>query len=123
MNHESTDTNQLGNYVRATREAAGWSLRRLAAATGVNPTWLMRLERGQYHSPDPRLLARLAQALGIDTADLFLAADYRGSDGLPGFAPYLRAKYELPPEAVDQLAAHFDLINERYRRSEGGRRG
>jgi len=29
--------------------------------------------------------------------------------------PYLRAKYHLPSEAVAQLEAHFELINEKYR--------
>jgi transcriptional regulator with XRE-family HTH domain len=114
MERRSPDHNQLGELLHKLRVERDLSLRGLAATAGLDATWLMRVERGQYQSPDPRLLRRLAEVLDIDTADLFLAADYRGSEGLPGFAPYLRAKYDLPNEAVEQLAAHFELINEKY---------
>jgi hypothetical protein len=50
--------------------------------------------------------------------DLFTAAEY--AEGLPGFAPYLRSKYDLPGEAVAQLEAHFQLLAEKYDREEGG---
>jgi len=63
-------------------------------------------------------LYRLARALGIEVANLY---EYAGYD-LPGFAPYLRVKYDLPDEAIAQLEAHFELINERYRPDEGGGR-
>ena len=72
-----------------------------------------------YESPDPRYLYRLARALDTEVADLYLAVGYRDGSGLPGFEPYLRAKYDLPDEAVRQLEAHFELINERYQRQKG----
>lgn len=119
------DSQELGQYVNRARVAAGLGLRELARAAGVDPTWIMRLERGEYAEPNPRLLGALARALEVDVTDLYLAAGYREPSGLPGLSPYLRAKYDyLPPEAVDQLTAHFDLINEKYRREqEGGRHG
>jgi hypothetical protein len=64
-------------------------------------------------------LWRLAQALGIDVEDLYLDAGYSDGRGLPGFAPYLRAKYDLPDDAVAQLEAHFRLINEKYHEDKG----
>ena len=117
---EQAERVQLGAYVRSRRSAAGLGVRALARAADVNPTWVSRLEHGEYDRPDPRLLARLADVLGLDLADLYLGAGYRSGEGLPGFTPYLRAKYDLPPEAVDQLAAHFELINERYAREQEG---
>jgi transcriptional regulator with XRE-family HTH domain len=108
------DRRALGAYVRNRRVKAGMSLRELAAQAQVDPSWLSRLERGVFASPDARLLWRLARALDVEVAELYLAAGY--SDGLPGFAPYLRAKYHhLPEEAIAQLEAHFQLIDEKYR--------
>lgn len=107
-------TEELGRHVRQARERAGLSVRGLASLAKVDSSWLSRLERGDYASPDPRHLRALAQVLHLDTADLFIAAGYRGSEGLPGFAPYLRAKYDLSPEEVAQLQAHFELVNERH---------
>jgi len=112
-------TIQLGEHVRHLRESRGLSVRGLAAQAKVDATWLSRLEHGVYASPDPRYLWRLAQALGIDVEDLYLDAGYGDGRGLPGFAPYMRAKYDLPEEAIEQLEAHFQLINEKYQDKKG----
>jgi transcriptional regulator with XRE-family HTH domain len=111
---QMVDTHQLGDYVKHERERQGLSLRRLAVAAGVDASWLMRLERGEYSSPDPRHLREVARALEVEAADLYALAGYKGGEGLPAFAPYLRAKYDLPPEAIEQLAAHFELISDKY---------
>ena len=71
------DNSELGGYIRRLRAAQGLSLRGLAAAAEVDPTWLSRLERGLYISPDPRALSRLARALETDPSELYLAAGYR----------------------------------------------
>jgi hypothetical protein len=64
--------------------------------------------------PSPLYLQKLARALEIDPSDLYLEAGYTGVEQLPGLAPYLRAKYELPDEAVEQLAGYFDFVNAKY---------
>ena len=115
----SVDPRQLGDYVRRSRLREGWSIRRLAAAVGVDATWLSRLERGGYTSPDPRRLRRLSEVLNLAATDLFAMVGYRGAEGLPAFGPYLRAKYDLPPEAIEQLLAHFSLVNDRFGRRNG----
>src|SRR6266568_5113723 len=99
-------TTRLGEHVRHLRQARGLSVRGLAAQAKVDATWVSRLEHGTYSSPDPRSLLRLAGALDIDAEELYLDAGYGDGRGLPGFAPYLRAKYDLPADAVAQLEAH-----------------
>jgi transcriptional regulator with XRE-family HTH domain len=108
---------ELGEHVRALREAKNLSVRGLAAQAGVDATWVSRIERGVYSSPDPRYLLRLAQALEVEVEELYEDAGFTG--GLPAFSPYLRAKYDLPQEAIDQLEAHFELINEKFQASKG----
>lgn len=110
------DGARLGAFVRRLREQAGMSLRSLATAAEVDATWLSRLEHGRYSAPHPAGLYRLARALEVEVAELYLAAGFGDARELPGFAPYLRSKYELPDEAVAQLQAHFELINDKYRR-------
>src|SRR5438105_10527429 len=119
---DHVDPRQLGAYIKRARLRSGLSIRSLAAAAGVDFSWLSRLERGDYTNPDPRHLSQVALALEIDVADLYVLAGYRSGEGLPGFAPYLRAKYDLPPEAIEQLNTHFELINERYGKGEGDAR-
>jgi transcriptional regulator with XRE-family HTH domain len=112
----SNESKRLGQHIRKLREAKGLSVRGLAGEAKVDFSWLARLERGLYESPDARNLYRLARALDIEVASLHKDAGY--GEGLPGFAPYLRARYDLPEEAVAQLEAHFELINQRYRREK-----
>jgi transcriptional regulator with XRE-family HTH domain len=117
----ASNTERVGDIIRQKREAQNLSVRGLAAAARVDASWLSKVEHGIYENPNPRYLHRLAQVLGIETETLFVAANY--SDGLPGFAPYLRTKYALPTEAIEQLRAHFELLADKYDRDadeEGG---
>jgi len=108
---------RAGDMVREARERRGLSIAKLAELAEVDPRWLSRFEQGVYRNPDPRLMHRLAGVLDLETIDLFTAAEF--VEGLPGFGPYLRTKYDLPPEAIAQLEAHFELLAEKYDQ-EGG---
>lgn len=110
--------NSLGAYLKRAREDDGLSVRALARLASVDWSWLSKVERGVYKTPDPRYLYRLARALDIEPADLFLVAGFGDGRGLPGFVPYLRAKYHLPPDAIAQLDAHFKLISEKYQQED-----
>jgi transcriptional regulator with XRE-family HTH domain len=104
----------MGEHIRRLRATQGLGLRETARKAGVDPTWLSRLEQGVYVSPDPRSIGKVARALDVDVEELYVVAGLATGQGLPGFAPYLRAKYDLPAEAVAQLEAHFQLLNEKY---------
>ena len=110
---------RLGAYVQQLRVERALSVRGLAARAKVDYSWISRLERGRIGSPDARSLWRIARAMNVEVADLYLEAGFGDAHGLPGFGPYLRAKYHLPPEAVAQLEAHFALIDEKYHAREG----
>jgi len=118
-NDYERQTTRLGQRIYYRRVGRNLSVRGLAAQAKVDATWLSRLEHGVYRSPDPRSLSRLARALEIDAEDLYLDAGYSDGRGLPGFAPYLRAKFDLPPDAIEQLEAHFQLINDKYHDKKG----
>ena len=108
----------FGRHLRDLRRRRRLSLRELAKRAGLDATGISRLERGASTAPAPRTLACLARALDVDVADLYALAGYEVARDLPTFTPYLRARYDLPQEAIEQLAAHFELVNTRY-----GRRG
>src|SRR4051794_9455832 len=110
---------KLGRHIHRLREAQGLRLREAARKAGVDPTWLSRLEQGVYTSPDQRSLVKVAQGLGTDIEEFYVVAGLTTGEGLPSFTPYLRAKYDLPEDAVAQLEAHFDLLNEKYNEKGG----
>ena len=114
-----SDETTLGRYVQRQRQALGLSIRGLAAAAGVDSSGLSRVERGLMNDLSPAYLHKLARALEVDPTDLYLMAGYTEAKRLPAFAPYLRAKYELPEEAVEQVQAFFDFVNAKYVKAKG----
>jgi transcriptional regulator with XRE-family HTH domain len=116
----SEASTKLGAYLQQLRLARGLTMRGLAARAKVDFSYVSRLEHGLVGAPTARQLWKIARALDIEVADLYSEAGFVDAHGLPGFAPYLRAKYHLPDEAVAQLQAHFALINEKYHAARNG---
>jgi len=65
---DTTATAESG--IRAARLTAGLSTRGLAAAAGVSPATIDRLENGRVRRPHRTTLAALAAALGCAVEDL-----------------------------------------------------
>lgn len=67
---ESTIVDPLSKRIRAARAQRGWTLERLAEASGVSRAMISKIERGEV-SPTAVILARLAAGLGVSLASLF----------------------------------------------------
>lgn len=114
---------QLGDRLRKARQHKQLSLRQLSEVSGVDHSQIARMERGEFAAPGADKLQRLATALAIDISDLYALAGYTVPDRLPDFVPYLRAKFDLPDQALSQLEEYFDHLRAKYPPKEGGRRG
>jgi transcriptional regulator with XRE-family HTH domain len=120
---------ELGKAIKEAREAKGISQRQLGKDSGVNYSTISRMERGEFAAPDPVSLQKLARTLSVDVEDFYALAGYLLPEGLPGLVPYMRAKYDLPDEAAEDLERYFARLQKRYgshgsKKSEtGGRRG
>lgn len=111
------DAPTFGDYLRSVRERAGLSLRELAAAVGVSAPYLMRLETGARSKPSPDVLQRLADALGVDAADLFAFFGVRPAATLPSTRTYFRRKLGVNANEADVLAK---LIEDYQATKKGG---
>lgn len=65
----------IGQRLKAQREKKGWNQRELARISGVNHTWICKLETGARHNIYLEGAMRLAIALGV-------SLDYLA--GMPG---------------------------------------
>jgi transcriptional regulator with XRE-family HTH domain len=109
------DKNQtLGQFIRARRLSRDMSLDEAAAASGLHRSYWNKLESGHYNAPAPKHLQVIARTLGVPFEDLYGLAGYEAPERLPSFTPYLRTKYELPPEAVTDLERYFELLRNYY---------
>jgi len=115
---------QLGALVQRARHKKGLSRFALAERTGFDDSWLLRLEQGQYASPNPVHLARLAEVLDIDVAAIDRVSHDHLANSLPSTRIYLRSTQKLSPEAIDEVEAAVAAISAKdaRRRAQGGRR-
>jgi transcriptional regulator with XRE-family HTH domain len=109
------DLERIGRTLSKARERLGLSAAEVARRAGMPTSTVTRIESAQFATPQPDSLKAIADVVGVDVADLFVTADWLPKEGLPTFAPYLRAKYgDLPPEALADLEQSFARIAERY---------
>lgn len=104
----------VGERLKELRLERGLSLRDVAAKTGVSDSLLSKMETGRTTKPTQESLNRLALFYEIDPEELWTLAEYKIASSLPSFTPYLRSRYDLPPEAIDEMRNHFDYIQAKY---------
>lgn len=105
----------FGDYVRTKRlqrneNDAEFSLRKVAAAIDVEPSYLSKIERGEQPPPGEQTIVALAKQLGEDP-DVLLALAGKVSDELQAiirkrpalFAQLIRDLKNMPDHAVLRL--------------------
>lgn len=85
-----------------------------ADASDLDPSYWNKLENGHYQKPAPPHLSAIADILKVPVEDLYALAGYEVPERLPSFQPYLRAKYNLPPEAISDLERYFEYLRSYY---------
>jgi len=87
-------------------------------ATGIDSSWLNRMERGFYADPAPDRLSILAEHLDIDPARIDRTSRDHLADSLPSTRIYFRSKEKLSAEALDEVEAAVAAIRIKYSRPE-----
>jgi len=104
----------LAEFIRSRRLSLDLSLNDVAGISGLHLSYWSYLESGRYEAPSPKHLQTIARTLQVPFEDLYGLVGYDSPERLPSFTPYLRAKYELPHEAVADLERYFALLRAYY---------
>lgn len=72
---DNIDRDDLGKIIKRQRVMAPLTLWELANLSGVSPSHLGRIERGERF-PSARVLRKIAKPLGFDENELFMLAGY-----------------------------------------------
>ncbi len=110
--------NRIGRMIATARRNKGWSLRQLSNETGISHTWLLKLEHGEYVTPAPDRLIRVADALGVDPERIERVVKGQMSDSLPSVRTYFRAKYDLTATEIDALERAVEDIQRKHERRD-----
>ena len=101
---------EFGEKIRSLREGRGIGLRQFAMKIGMTPTYLSKIERGEFAPPAEDKVRALAEALDQD-ADELLALAGRVASDLPhiiktqprAMANFLRVAHGLPENVIVEL--------------------
>src|SRR5262245_11579872 len=70
------DMTILSEAIRQARDRAGLSTQAAAAAAGISPAYLNKLETDKVSTPSPHVLQRVSEALNVPYWDLMDHAGY-----------------------------------------------
>ena len=71
---------KFGAFIRRGRENKEIGLREMAKMIGVSPTYLSKVERGEFAPPAEDRVKAIAQIIGCDVDELLARADRVSSD-------------------------------------------
>jgi transcriptional regulator with XRE-family HTH domain len=102
---------KLGDKIRTLREEAGLTQGQLATSSAVSQGYLSQLENGEVKNPSAAVLLRVAEAMHVDSDELFEAAGYPT-------VRTLRRVYQGYESTVDSELLHYlaGLSREKQRR-------
>ena len=99
----------LGEFIRAQRELAHMSVRRLADRAGVSNPYLSQIERG-LRRPSAEILQQLAKALKISVETLYVRAGFLSPDDAdrPSVREAVANDPALTPEQKQALLSVYE---------------
>jgi transcriptional regulator with XRE-family HTH domain len=121
MNQAQPHNHDLATYLRANREAAGLSIRQLAAMAGIDNAYLTRLEGGEKRNPSADVLLAIGEALQLDASVLLGFIGVKPSAILPSPRMYFRRKLGMNASDAEILARLVEDFQEAQHAREGGR--
>lgn len=106
----------LGTILRDSRSAHGLSMQEVAQRAGCSPGYVHKLEMDRVRTPSPRVLAALAEALGLSYGELMRAVGYEqsGSEQPAPTTPGAVKRYSNAHivQLLEQLQAEVRQIHE-----------
>ena len=109
---------KLGTYLKQLRKEAELSIREVARKSGIAPSYLFKIEKGDTFSTlNIHTLLKLSKFYNIPIGALLKEAGLVDSDEyeLPNLPQYLRAKYRLTPQAIRDMEMAKEIVDKKYK--------
>ena len=110
---------RLGIYLKQLREETGLSIRKAAQKSEIAPSYLFKIEGGKTFSTiSIHTLIKLSTAYNIPITALLKEAGFVQDDeyNLPEFSQYLLAKYNLTPQAIQDMEIAKEIVEKKYKK-------
>jgi len=115
MTVKAMSVRELGKYLRSLRPGNKPSLREVAERAGLSQNFLGRLERGEYETLLLGTLEQVAKGYRMPVERLLAVAGYvRDEPPLPDLDIYLRTKYGLTEQGIQEIEGFVEYVQERH---------
>ena len=108
---------KLGKYFKQLRQEQELSIRSVAKSCGLAPSHLAKIEIGDtFKTIGIETLVKLSKFYGIPVSSMLKEAGFIDSheSDLPELAQYLRAKYQLSPQAIRDMTMAKEIVDKKY---------
>ena len=109
---------KLGKYLRELRQEQELSIRSVAKSCGLAPSHLAKIEAGDtFKTIGIETLVKLSKFYGIPVSSMLKEAGFIDSyeNDLPELPQYLRAKYQLSPQAIRDMEMAKEIVDRKYK--------
>ncbi|MBU4600854.1 helix-turn-helix domain-containing protein [Patescibacteria group bacterium] len=113
----SFETKKLGEYLRRLRQEQDLSIRQVAKECKMSPSNLAKIETGNtFRTVGIETIVKLSKFYGIPVSGILEQAKFIEirKDGMPELAQYLRAKYQLSPQAIRDMEMAKEIVDKKY---------
>lgn len=115
----SYEITKFGKYLKQLREEQELSIRHVAKQCEIAPSYLAKIEGGNdFKTIGIETLIKLSKFYGIPVSAMLKEAGFIESDesDLPELDHYLRAKYQLSPQAIRDMKMAKEIVDKKYPR-------
>ena len=110
---------KIAKYIKYQREKRDWSLSDFASRSDLTPSFLSRLEQGDYNTVKYDVIQKLAAGFSLSVRVFLWKCELIEREEhleLPDFEFYLKEKFQLPSEAIEDMNLFLELIHKKYRK-------
>lgn len=111
-----TTVSKIASYLVYQRKKRCLTLQNLAEMADLTPSYLSKLEAGEFDSISLDVVIKLARGLEMSLADFLYKCqliDF-GASYFPDLRFYLREKYQFPTQAVADVEMFMEFIQIKY---------
>lgn len=108
---------KIANYIKYQREKRGLSLNQFARLIEVDVSFLLRLEKGVYDDLKLSTIIKIAKVLNMNVVDFLIKCQIIDEKkiSVPSLEFYLKEKFQLPPEAIDDVSTFIQFLQKKHR--------
>lgn len=114
ISNMSKDTLKFNEFIQATRNRLGFTLRAVEEATGISNAYLSQLEQGKIKQPSPLILYKLSEVYNVPYSELFRLIGYPLPGAIENRASAMASRIgPLTNDEEDALLEYLEFLRSR----------